>query len=671
MRSLTFSAAEFQVPSWGNKYKDYEYTFDEITTDPENMMDPIPSDHMDMEDAPVDTVPVDPPTPVEDPEKLFQEKCSTQVLASRNAEKCLLEYPWKYPETRFHARTCHGAIDNLEFTIEGDICGFYDGIRTTEGTPFPEYEKCFKSDGSVNLMDRDCAESCFLFPAQTVCKKGFTPEPGMTPEQQYQGLCGTNEMFNLNRKWCEKLVKENQDLPVMKEMCTRQKMQPTTGTRRHPEIADVKTWCSMYKDFKDSGEVFPEYKNCFKPDGTFDPTEPECVQSCKTRTSQPACKEYLDSIAPPPYVCVNPIGVSTPYSDYKPGVIYMVCEQDDPLRNIYPDQYDAIVTSVQQGTVETFTTSMSAAPSSVTLTVNIPTTNSVQKIVINKPDRVFKVGDKVKTYGKGRMVAGVFIPGPKPPGPKPPAPKPTVFKGIVFRVINADSVKVEYKDSTSPVKVVTFNKKAHGLKALQPLNVSVVNGTIVSVVASGPVPTPVTVQGVVIGHTSATTIIVKYTLNGKEVKTTGPGIPSMLRKPVIITLIGNKVVNVVLVPKPVVVSGVVISRVLPKTITVQYTLAGKVTRSVFTTAAVKFKVSQPVTITLLNGKVTNVVAAVPKPVIVSGKVIRVVNVNSILVRYTDTKNAAVNATVAKTNHRMKVGQVVKVTLLNGKITSVV
>ncbi|AGE49896.1 hypothetical protein PBCVCan184_635L [Paramecium bursaria Chlorella virus Can18-4] len=670
MRSLTFSAVEFQVPSWGNKYKDYEYTFDEITTDPENMMDPVPSDHMDMEDAPVDPVPVDPTTPVEDPEKLFQEKCSTPREAALNFQECGLDYPMKYPETKFRSRICRDSVNGPnDFTIEGRECGFYQGNRPLEGTPYPEYEKCFKADGSVNLMDKDCAESCFIYPAQTACTKGFTPEPGMTPEQQYQGLCGTNEMFNLNRKWCEKLVKENQDLPVMKEMCTRQKMQPTTGTQRQPEIADVKTWCSMYKGFKDSGEVFPEYKNCFKPDGTFDPTEPECAQACKTRPSQPACKEYLDSIAPPPYVCVNPIGVTMPYyTGWQPGVIYMECEPGDPLRNIYTDKYDAIVTAVQQGTVETFTTSMSAAPSSVTLTVNVPTTNSVQKIVINNPDRVFKVGDKVKTYGKGRMVAGVFIPGP---APKPPAPKPTVFKGIVFRVINADSVKVEYKDSTGPVKVVTFNKKAHGLKALQPLNVSVVNGTIVSVVASGPVPTPVTVQGVVIGHTSATTVVVKYTLNGKEVKTTGPGIPSMLRKPVIITLIGNKVVNVVLVPKPVVVSGVVISRVLPKTITVQYTLAGKVTRSVFTTAAVKFKVRQPVTITLLNGKVTNVVAAVPKPVIVSGKVTRVVNVNSILVRYTDTKNAAVNATVAKTNHRMKVGQVVKVTLLNGKITSVV
>ena len=657
MRSLTFSAVEFQVPSWGNKYKDYEYTFDEITTDPENLMDPVPSDHMDMEDA-----------PVEDPEKIFQEKCSSQFLPTYDIDACLMELPMKYPETKFRIRALNESVGKIEDSFLSELTGMYQGIKTVEGTPYPEYEKCFKSDGSVNLMDKDCASSCFLYPAQKACQKGFTPEPGMTPEQQYQGLCGTYEMFNLNRKWCEKLVKENQDLPVMKEMCTRQKMQPTSWTSQIPEVADTKTWCSMYKDFKDSGEIFPEYQNCFKPDGTFDPTEPECAESCKTRSSQPACKEYLDSIAPPPYVCVNPIGLPTPYTDYKPGVIYMVCDHDDPLRNIYPDQYDATVTAVQQSTVETFTTSTSAAPSSVTLTVNVPNINSVQKIVIKNPDRVFKVGDKVKTYGKGRMVAGVFIPGP---APKPPAPKPTVFKGIVFRVINADSVKVEYKESTGPVKVVTFIKKAHGLKALQPLNVSVVNGKIVSVVASGPVPKPVTVQGVVIGHTSATTVVVKYTLNGKEVKTTGPGTPSMLRKPVIITLVGNKVVNVVLVPKPVVVSGVVISRVLPKTITVQYTLARKVTRSVFTTAAVKFKVSQPVTITLLNGKVTNVVAAVPKPVIVSGKVIRVVNVNSILVRYTDTKNAAVNATVAKTNHRMKVGQVVKVTLLNGKITSVV
>ncbi|AGE51908.1 hypothetical protein PBCVCVM1_619L [Paramecium bursaria Chlorella virus CVM-1] len=654
MRSLTFSAVEFQVPSWGNKYKDYEYTFDEITTDPENLMDPVPSDHMDMEDA-----------PVEDPEKLFQEKCSTPREAALNFQECGLDYPMKYPETKFRSRICRDSVNGPnDFTIEGRECGFYQGNRPLEGTPYPEYEKCFKEDGSVNLMDKDCAESCFIYPAQTACTKGFTPEPGMTPEQQYQGLCGTNEMFNLNRKWCEKLVKENQDLPVMKEMCTRQNMQPPVWTQRQPEIADVKTWCSMYKDFKDSGEVFPEYQNCFKPDGTFDPTDPECTQACKSRKTQPACKAYLDSIAPPPYVCLNPIGVPMPfYTSYIPGVQYEDCRDNDPLRNIYTDRFDATVTAVQQNTVETFTTSTSAAPSAVTLTVNVPTLNSVKKIVIQNPDRVFKVGDKVKTYGKGTTVAGVYIPGGVPP--------PVVFKGIVLRIINADSVKVEYKESTGPVKVVTFIKKAHGLKALQPLNVSVVNGKIVSVVASGPVPKPVTVQGVVTGHTSATTVIVKYTLNGKAVTTTGPGTPSMLRQPVIITLVGDKVVNVVLVPKPVVVSGVVISRVLPKTITVQYTLARKVTRSVFTTAAVKFKVSQPVTITLLNGKVTNVVAAVPKPVIVSGKVIRVVNVNSILVRYTDTKNAAVNATVAKTNHRMKVGQVVKVTLLNGKITSVV
>ncbi|AGE51230.1 hypothetical protein PBCVCVG1_583L [Paramecium bursaria Chlorella virus CVG-1] len=615
MKSLTFSAAEFQVPSWGNKYKDYEYTFDEITIDPENMMDPVPSDHMDMEDAPVDPVPVDPTTPVEDPEKLFQEKCSTPREAALNFHECGLEYPMKYPETKFRSRICRDSVNGPnDFTIEGRECGFYQGNRPLEGTPYPEYEKCFKADGSVNLMDKDCAESCFIYPAQTACTKGFTPEPGMTPEQQYQGLCGTYEMFNLNRKWCEKLVKENQDLPVMKEMCTRQKMQPPVWSQRQPEIADVKTWCSMYKGFKDSGELFPEYQNCFKADGTLDSANPDCVQSCKTRQTQPACKAYLDSIRPPPYVCVNPNGVPLPfYASYRPGIEYQFCREGDPLRDVYTDRYDATVTAVQH--IEAFTTSTSAAPSSVTLTINVPSLKSVQKIVIKNPTTVFKVGDKIKTYGKGTTVAGVYIPGSPTPAPTPnptPPPKQETYPGIVVNIYSLKSMAILYKKNGRTQPPVRYDTNTRKFKQGQKITITFSGSKVISVL---PVVLP----------------------------------PS----------------------KPVVVSGVVISRVLPKTITVQYTLAGKVTRSVFTTAAVKFQVRQPVTITLLNGKVTNVVAVVPKPVIVSGKVIRVVNVNSILVRYTDTKNAAVNATVAKTNHRMKVGQVVKVTLLNGKITSVV
>jgi hypothetical protein len=226
--------------------------------------------------------------------------------------------------------------------------------------------------------------------------------------------------------------------------------------------------------------------------------------------------------------------------------------------------------------------------------------------VIKNPDRVFKIGDKVKTYGKGNMVAGVFIPGP---APKPPAPKPDVVKGFVQRVIDADNVAVQYKLASGALTANRFTKKAHGLKALQPLNISIVNGKIVSLVASGPVPKPVTVQGMVIGPASPTTISVSYMLNGKRMTSTGPGdIRKFTRKQaVLITLLGGKVTSIVPVPKPVVVSGVVISRVLPKTITVQYTLAGKVTRSAFTTTAVKFKIRQPVKVSLLNGKVVSVV----------------------------------------------------------------
>jgi hypothetical protein len=199
----------------------------------------------------------------------------------------------------------------------------------------------------------------------------------------------------------------------------------------------------------------------------------------------------------------------------------------------------------------------------------------------------------------------------------------------------------------------------------------VLDGKIVSIVASGPVPKPVTVQGMVIDYNSPTTIVVSYMLNGKRMTSIGPGdIRKLPRKQaVLITLVSGKVTSIVPVPKPVVVSGVVVSRVLPKTITVQYTLAGKVTRSVFTTTAVKFQVRQPVTITLLGGKVTNVVAA-PKPVVVSGVVISRVLPKTITVQYTlagkVTKSAFTTTAV-----KFKVRQPVKVSLLNGKIVSVV
>jgi len=425
----------------------------------------------------------------------------------------------------------------------------------------------------------------------------------------------------------------------------------------------------MYKGFKDSGDLFLEYKTCFKPDGTFDPTDPVCVQACKSRPSQPACKAYLDSIKPPPYVCINPIGVTMPYyASYTPGVIYKDCEFDDPLRNIYTDRYDAIVTAVNQNTVETFTASPSATPSSVTLTVQVPTINKVSKIVIKNPDRVFKIGDKVKTYGKGSMVAGVFIPGP---APKPPAPKPDVVKGFVQRVIDADNVAVQYKLASGVPTADRFTKKAHGLKALQPLNVSIVNRKIVSIVASGPVPKPVTVQGMVIDYNSPTTISVSYMLNGKRITSAGPGdLRKFKRKQtVLITLVGSTVTSIAPVPKPVMVSGVVVSRVLPKTITVQYTLAGKVTRSVFTTTAVKFQVRQPVTITLLGGKVTNVVAA-PKPVVVSGVVVSRVLPKTITVQYT-LAGKVTRSVFTTTAAKFQVRQPVTITLLGDKVTNVV
>jgi hypothetical protein len=140
-------------------------------------------------------------------------------------------------------------------------------------------------------------------------------------------------------------------------------------------------------------------------------------------------------------------------------------------------------------------------------------------------DAIDVVVSKVPPYKVIMIVKNDNVkPTPKPkPAPKP-APGTTIVTGKVVKVIGPDKVQVQYTRIGGSIAKPIVNKKLHKMKLNESIDVTLKNGTFVSIAKKGvkPAPKPVgkniTKDGKVTKVLSKDKVEVTYTSAGKVVK---------------------------------------------------------------------------------------------------------------------------------------------------------
>jgi hypothetical protein len=147
---------------------------------------------------------------------------------------------------------------------------------------------------------------------------------------------------------------------------------------------------------------------------------------------------------------------------------------------------------------------------------------------VNKKAHGFKVGDSIDVVvSKVPPHKIILIVKDDTPAPKPtpkPSPGTKVVSGKVVKVFNADKVQVQYKRLGGSVARPIVNKKAHNMKLNETVDVTLKNGTFVSIAKKGVKPAPkptgknVLKDGKITKVLSKDKVEVTYTSAGKSVK---------------------------------------------------------------------------------------------------------------------------------------------------------
>ena len=210
--------------------------------------------------------------------KVIREKCGT-IDNNGNMfwdQRCW-DMAFTFPELKIRQKMCANQTQN-----SGDpkyVCSMKNNVFDQNSQQiFPEYARCFKSDGSVNGAIPECKMACAKYPNQSGCEK-ITAEikaDALKPEN----FCRTDYFEYINGQYkpdkCNAFADANPKLKLRSANCKRLTDQNNGG--RGP-------YCVM----SNNGIIYPEYISCVKSDGTIDLSKPECKLACTENGSQPGC----------------------------------------------------------------------------------------------------------------------------------------------------------------------------------------------------------------------------------------------------------------------------------------------------------------------------------------------------------------------------------------------